>query len=242
MDLFQGPQRTVALPMQGYTSGEVDQAGLELLKHGGYCVDKKTFSKGNTGWLTWQPKTTRLELRDRNFLEGNLAEADFANPGGIKNFYDQVFNYVPGGLQQPTRWSDQGTQGAFQTSGAILFISWASTDDVSSELRCKTTVQLSGKRYEPLSKAQAEAIYATCFVDPTERLSGVTHDNSDRTGREYQVELMFGSDGRHPLCMGATPKPHSDGTMDDAVFQKGFVKNFTGAELGDDEQDVLDDM
>jgi hypothetical protein len=42
--------------------------------------------------------------------------------------------------------------------------------------------------------------------------------------------------------MGATPKPHSDGTMDDEVFQKGFVKNFTGAVLGDDEQAILDDM
>ena len=208
----------------------------------GYTVDKKTFSKGNTGWLTWQPKTSRLELRDRDYLENTASVANFTGAGGIKVFYDQVFNYVPGGLQQPTRWSDLGTQKSFQTNGALLFISWASPDTRSCEVRTKTTVQLSGKRYEPLTKAQAEVIYSTCFVDPTERLAGDWHDNSDRVGRDFQVSLMFGDDGRHPLCMGATPKPHSDGTMDDEVFEKGFVKNFTGAELGEQEQDVLDNM
>jgi hypothetical protein len=242
MALFQGPQATNLQKNQGYTKGEVDQAGLELLKHGGYCVDKKSFANGNTGWLTWQPKTARLELRARSFLESEGAVAAFNTAGQIKNFYDQAFNYVSGGLQRPTRWTDQGTAKSFQTNGALLFISWASTDSCTSELRTKTTVQLSGKRYEPLTKVQAEAIYATCFVDPSERLEGTAHDNSDRTGRDYATSLMFGDDGRHALCMGATPKPHSDGTMDDEVFQKGFLKNFTGAELGDDEQAILDDM
>lgn len=240
MRMFQGPLRTASSAANPYVLGEVSQAGLELLKHGGYAAVKKSFNNGNSGWLTWQPKTTKLEIRDRAFLENSTSQFP-GTAGGVAAFYDNAMNYVSGGPQKFTRWSDLGDVNSFQTSSALLFLSWASPEVTRSEFRMKRTVKLAGKRYEPLTLEQATSIYSSLFVKTVDRLAGVAHDNSDRTGDEFMRTLMFGEDNKHPLCSGATLKAYDDPYMADEVFEAQYQRNFTG-DVGDDEQAVLDDL